>query len=160
MPGQNKTMESNNDQTDADIPEESDVEKTIIQKASDMPNIPLKSGWGSATFDESSTISLHVGNSTNTIVTQPRPNLTLGRLDVNGPKPDIDLSQFDAASKGVSRMHAALRLTNDTLVLVDLGSTNGTYLNEEFLTPNMPHILHDGDTIRLGSLILHIYFKA
>lgn len=140
--------------------EEADVEKTVVQKRSDIPNLPLKSGWGSATFDTTSPITLHVGNSSNAIVTQARPNLTLGRLDVNGPKPDIDLSQFDAASKGVSRMHAALRLMADTLVLVDLGSTNGTYLNEEFLIPNMPQIVHDGDTIRLGSLVLYIYFKS
>lgn len=143
---------------DDDMQQENDVEKTIIQRRADFPTVPIKSGWGSATFDDQSTISLHVGNSTKAIVTHPRPNMTLGRLDVNGPKPDIDFSQYDAANLGVSRMHAALRLMADTLVLVDLGSTNGTYLNEEFLTPNMPQIVHDGDTIRLGSLVLHIYF--
>ena len=34
------------------------------------------------------------------------------------------------------------------LVLEDLGSTNGTYLNENAL--NGPQPLHDGDVIRIG----------
>lgn len=36
------------------------------------------------------------------------------------------------------------------LQLVDLASTNGTYVNQERLTPYMPHVLLEGDTIRFG----------
>jgi pSer/pThr/pTyr-binding forkhead associated (FHA) protein len=34
------------------------------------------------------------------------------------------------------------------VVIEDLGSTNGTYLNDELLTGPQP--LHDGDRIRIG----------
>ena len=44
-------------------------------------------------------------------------------------------------------------------MILDRGSANGTYLNGERLTPNEPHVLRDGDEIRLGKLVAHIYFR-
>ena len=48
----------------------------------------------------------------------------------------------------VSRRHARLAYEGDDLVLEDLGSTNGTYLNEELLQGPAP--LHSGDRVRIG----------
>jgi len=48
-----------------------------------------------------------------------------------------------------SRIHAVVRLKQDTIELVDLGSMNGTRLNGEKL--RSPQELHDGDTIRIGA---------
>ncbi len=47
-----------------------------------------------------------------------------------------------------SSQHARLAPQGDAIVLEDLGSTNGTYLNGEPL--NGPQPLHDGDRIRIG----------
>ena len=47
-----------------------------------------------------------------------------------------------------SSRHARLSPQGDAIVLEDLGSTNGTYLNGEPLTGPQP--LHDGDRIRIG----------
>ena len=47
-----------------------------------------------------------------------------------------------------SNRHARISREGRTLVIEDLGSTNGTYLNEEQL--NGPQPLHDGDRIRIG----------
>ena len=47
-----------------------------------------------------------------------------------------------------SSRHARLVPQGDAVVLEDLGSTNGTYLNGEPLTGPQP--LHDGDRIRIG----------
>jgi pSer/pThr/pTyr-binding forkhead associated (FHA) protein len=47
-----------------------------------------------------------------------------------------------------SSRHAQLVLQGGTVVLEDLGSTNGTYLNEELLAGPTP--LHHGDRIRIG----------
>lgn len=47
-----------------------------------------------------------------------------------------------------SGRHAQITRQGKTVVLEDLGSTNGTYLNEELLTGPSP--LHAGDTIRIG----------
>jgi hypothetical protein len=63
---------------------------------------------------------------------------TLGRGDV-----EIRLEDPFASSH-----HARISRQGRTLVIEDLGSTNGTYLNEEPLTSPRP--LHSGDVIRIG----------
>jgi pSer/pThr/pTyr-binding forkhead associated (FHA) protein len=63
---------------------------------------------------------------------------TLGRGDV-----EIQLDDPFASSR-----HAKITRQGRTLVITDLGSTNGTYLNDETLTGPQP--LHTGDQIRIG----------
>jgi hypothetical protein len=63
---------------------------------------------------------------------------TLGRGDV-----EIRLEDPFASSR-----HARISREGAMLVIEDLGSTNGTYLNEEPLSGPAP--LHDGDRIRIG----------
>jgi hypothetical protein len=63
---------------------------------------------------------------------------TLGRGDV-----EIQLDDPFASSR-----HARITRQGHVLVIEDLGSTNGTYLNEEPLTGPQP--LHAGDRIRIG----------
>jgi sulfite reductase (NADPH) flavoprotein alpha-component len=47
----------------------------------------------------------------------------------------------------VSRRHARVEIAGNELVLTDLGSTNGTFVNDERVTR---HVLALGDTIRIG----------
>jgi FHA domain len=47
-----------------------------------------------------------------------------------------------------STSHARLLRQGPVVVLEDMGSTNGTYLNEELLTGPQP--LHGGDRVRIG----------
>jgi hypothetical protein len=47
-----------------------------------------------------------------------------------------------------SSRHARVLTQGGTIVLEDLGSTNGTYLNEELLAGVAP--LHHGDRVRIG----------
>lgn len=73
------------------------------------------------------------------------------RHDARGVFPDIDLS--DPVDPGASRQHAVLRRQpDDTWVLIDTGSSNGTRLNDdaEPLKPGETVRLHHGDRIRLG----------
>jgi hypothetical protein len=57
---------------------------------------------------------------------------------------DCDLRLVDP---GVSRHHAELRVEEDQVVLVDLGSTNGTFVNGQ---PARRVVLNDGTTVTLG----------
>lgn len=83
--------------------------------------------------------------------------VTLGRVeDVTGENPDIDLSPYEALAHGVSRRHAAIEHHGSHLVLTDLGSTNGTFLNDMHLRPRQPYILKRDDEIRLGYLSLRV----
>ena len=47
-----------------------------------------------------------------------------------------------------SSQHARIERQGGAVVLEDLGSTNGTYLNDELLRGPQP--LHAGDRIRIG----------
>lgn len=50
----------------------------------------------------------------------------------------------------VSRLHAQLSNDHLNLYLEDLGSTNGTYVNGQRLTPGQPHRLRAGDVVLFG----------
>jgi hypothetical protein len=67
-------------------------------------------------------------------------DLVLGR----GDRAEIRLEDPFASSR-----HAHVYAQAGTLVLEDLGSTNGTYLNEELLDTT-PRPLHPGDHVRIG----------
>ena len=51
----------------------------------------------------------------------------LGRADHNGFDVDINLAAYEAAQKGVSRLHASIEVVNMTIMVSDLGSTNGNF---------------------------------
>lgn len=85
---------------------------------------------------------------------------TVGRRDTSGPlQADIDLSRYGAFEHGVSRIHAALYRTEDTLSIMDLNSRNGTFLNGQRLSPRVPYVLRNGDGVAFAKLPVHIYFK-
>ncbi|MCA9899013.1 MAG: FHA domain-containing protein [Ardenticatenaceae bacterium] len=71
--------------------------------------------------------------------------------------PEVDLTDDDGAEKGVSRHHAKIQAVQGGLVLVDLGSTNGTLLNNYRLPPQEPFPLKSGDEIRFGDLLIHLF---
>jgi hypothetical protein len=128
-------------------------------KRSDAPPQLKPETWGTARISDKSQIVIHVRDVAEPVIMSSSPRMVMGRLDlVNGNKPDLDLTPFGAQEKGVSRVHAALQRSDETLSLIDLGSVNGTHLNGQLLAPNQPRILRDGDEIRLGKLILNIYF--
>ncbi|HWT24475.1 MAG TPA: FHA domain-containing protein [Solirubrobacteraceae bacterium] len=70
-------------------------------------------------------------------------DLTEGALLGRGDQADIVLEDSFASAR-----HARLVPHGDVMVLEDLGSTNGTYLNGEPLRGPQP--LHVGDRIRIG----------
>jgi hypothetical protein len=123
-------------------------------------NLGTRATWGTARFGQDAFIVIHIRDAAEPIVTKPSLKLILGRNDMSNPnKPDLDLTPYGALEKGVSRQHAAICRNEDTLTLVDMSSANGTHLNGQRLVPDQPRILRDGDEIRLGKLIAHIYFK-
>jgi pSer/pThr/pTyr-binding forkhead associated (FHA) protein len=104
---------------------------------------------------------LLVRDSVEPIVLNPGERTTIGRMDLRRPeRPDIDLTAYGGMEKGVSRIHAAVEPKGNLLTLIDLGSSNGTYLNGHRLPPNEPYTLREGDEIHLGKMVIHIYFKS
>ena len=71
------------------------------------------------------------------------------RYDISGGatlgRGDVEIVLEDPFASG---QHARIDPQGGVMVLEDLGSTNGTYLNEELLRGPQP--LHPGDRIRIG----------
>jgi pSer/pThr/pTyr-binding forkhead associated (FHA) protein len=68
--------------------------------------------------------------------------ITIGRL------PECDIPVPD---KNVSRRHAEIRRQDDAIVVVDLGSMNGTRVNGAGVKER---VLEDGDEITVGTTTL------
>ena len=85
-----------------------------------------------------------------------KDNNLVGRADPHSNIfPEIDLSRFDVETK-VSRRHARIWLEGETFLVEDLGSVNGTVINDSVrLAPRQPRVLDSGDKLRLGETTLH-----
>jgi serine/threonine-protein kinase len=69
--------------------------------------------------------------------------------------PEVDLSPFDPQTK-ISRRHARIFRRGDVYLVEDLGSINGTIVNDSVrLAPHQPRALESGDKLRLGETTLH-----
>jgi pSer/pThr/pTyr-binding forkhead associated (FHA) protein len=91
---------------------------------------------------------LHV--QTNTVMELPSQ---LSVIHIGKPNdmipPDIDVSGFPN-SEIVSRVHADIRTEGDAFYIEDVGSSNGTYINNLPLPKGNRHRLRAGDRISLG----------
>ncbi|HKV59716.1 MAG TPA: FAD-dependent oxidoreductase [Ktedonobacteraceae bacterium] len=57
--------------------------------------------------------------------------------------------------QSISRQHAAITCANGTYLLRDLGSRNGTFINETRLAPDRDYPLKPRDHIRIGNLLTY-----
>ncbi len=73
--------------------------------------------------------------------------VTIGRASSN----DVALED---PGRVVSSRHAEIRRKGDACVLVDIGSTNGTSVNEQPLVPRREYPLQEGDRILIGGFTL------
>ena len=71
-----------------------------------------------------------------------RDQLVIGRLSG---------SEIEVHDTGASRRHAEIRRQGGDFVIVDLGSTNGTLVND---SPVAEHTLENGDRITIGRTVL------
>jgi hypothetical protein len=87
------------------------------------------------------------------------PRLVVERAPGHTPGMEYDIAEGAVMGRGdqaeirledpfASSRHARLVRQGGIVVLEDLGSTNGTYLNEELVSGPQP--LHPGDRVRIG----------
>jgi len=110
---------------------------------------PMSSSSSSQTqLQTQSAQLLHV--QTNTTVELPS---TLAVIHIGKPNdripPDVDVSGYPH-SEIVSRIHADIRVEGDIYYIEDVGSSNGTYINNAPLPSGNRHRLRPGDRIALG----------
>jgi len=105
-------------------------------------------------------ISLHLMESGKILPLMNRNEFTLGRLSEGQPiMPDIDLTPYQAYACGVSRLHAVVKREGNRVLVMDLGSSNGTYVNGRRITPHVEQVLNHGDIVALGKLKLQILLR-
>lgn len=88
--------------------------------------------------------------------------VNIGRADVaQNWHPELDVIPYGggAPDLGVSRHQARLERQDSGFVVVDMGSTNGTYLNGHAAPYNQPVHLNDGDTLSFGALNTQVSIK-
>jgi len=104
-----------------------------------------------------SRVSLHLIESGQILPLTERNVFSLGRVAEGQPIiPDIDLTPFKAYENGVSRLHALVKLEKKEVVLLDMNSSNGTFVNGNRLVPRIEQPLKHGDLIQLGKLKIQI----
>lgn len=105
-------------------------------------------------------LSLHLMDSGKILPLASRNEFTLGRLSEGQPiMPDIDLTPYQAYASGVSRLHAVVKREVNRVLVMDLGSSNGTYLNGRRLNPHTEEPLNHGDIVALGKLKIQILLR-
>src|SRR6266567_7820252 len=81
----------------------------------------------------------------------PTGRTTLGPAVVTiGRMPGNQLLMTDPQS---SSHHAEIRPDGQGYSIIDLGSTNGTFINEERLASHTPRLLVAGDRVRIGNTV-------
>ncbi len=120
----------------------------------------VESAGGSA-FSDDMVLRIEIEGGATPMLVYPKQEIILGRRDPNtGTLPDVDMTAYSGYRMGVSRTHASIRLQDKLLNLSDRGSSNGTFLNGTRLVAHRPYPIKDGDEIRLGQMVLKIYFQS
>lgn len=115
------------------------------------PTVEPKPGLGGAV----ARVELHLPDG-EVVTLRGTGEWTLGRR-MGKSTVDVDLTPHGGYEHGVSRVHAAVRVAPDGVFLIDLQSSNGTFLNGLRLRPHTPHPLRHQDKILLGTLPLQVF---
>lgn len=102
-------------------------------------------------------LTLHVLATGHVLRLRVHDELLIGRKDeARGILPDVDLGAEGGYDAGVSRRHAIISWQGGSYYLEDLGSANGTFVNDQQLTPQGRAPIRNGDAIRCGMLDLRV----
>ncbi|MCL4876535.1 MAG: FHA domain-containing protein [Anaerolineae bacterium] len=125
----------------------------------DSQTVTLQTTLPALTTETEHEILLFVMEDSQPITLKNQTEIILGRKILGEEPPTVDLTAYGQNQLGVSRRHAAIEYQNDGYVLRDLGSSNGTTLNDTPLIPHRTYHLQSGDRMRLGQLAITVYFK-
>ena len=136
------------------------TESTFAEPSAEIQNPPLLlKGGKTSTFPEDCWIAARILDRDETLPLTFGDEFTVGRLsDDEQVMPDFDLTPYQALELGVSRLHAAIRRGLTGVLIKDLSSRNGTFLNGRRLQANIDETLNDGDVVSLSKLKIQVMF--
>ena len=98
------------------------------------------------------------GTTTPIAITEDK-EFILGRETSGGAERMVDLTNLDGFAMGVSRRHAMIRAAESGYTLIDLNSSNGTWLNGQILVPTFSYEMPSGSNVQLGHLKLVVIYQ-
>lgn len=111
------------------------------------------------TFEENMCLIFEVIGSARILTIDIDQDVVIGRSDsTDNFSAGLDLTDYGAYQLGLSRKHARLRRSGQQLELEDLGSRNGTYINEQRLNAHVPYVVRNGDMVRFGNMRVNLRF--
>jgi hypothetical protein len=118
---------------------------------------PLRSV--SSSGQEFVAICFKIGDNSREIVVPLNQTIHIGRQDPGLDLfPEIDVTNDGPAANSVSRRHAKIARQDDVVIIVDEGSSNGTFVNQKKLKSFEYSLLRSGDVVLLGKLRLEVEF--
>jgi hypothetical protein len=138
--------------------------------------LPRKDGSGGSSGSPSTGVGSASGTPTTRVVIKPRLEVVrgeklgavfavlegrniVGRM-VNCPV-DIDLTGQEPTERvWTSRQHACLIFDGKSVVLEDMNSLNGTFVNRQRLFPGQQRVLQPNDVIQIGTVQLRMLVSA
>lgn len=104
-------------------------------------------------------IAVYIEGESNPAYIDSTGSFVLGRKAGTTEGMLVDLAPFRGYSLGLSRRHVIIRRTDDGYEVMDLGSVNGTWLNEERLAPHKSYPLPSGSHLRLGRMNVVVLYR-
>lgn len=149
-------MRSDDDNLLSSLSDEHDLSTRAVEDRADAPLArPRETGPLDIGLAAPWVLDLHVDGVTTSFRLEVDQRLLIGRADGN-INPDMNLTPFHGLEKGVSRRHAVIVATGDRLEIIDLKSTNGTFINGQRLQPFKPYRLRHGDELNTGEVRLDL----
>lgn len=105
-------------------------------------------------------IAIYFAETTKPFVVQTDKEFIVGRKVIETSETVLDLSDFDGFKMGLSRRHAMIRQTESGYEIIDLSSTNGTWLNDKRLEPYTPYPLPSGSRLHLSRIRLFVFYQT
>jgi pSer/pThr/pTyr-binding forkhead associated (FHA) protein len=126
-----------------------DLRRTTMQTTAATPYAP----------PQSDATGIHSASTQGQVAQDLDPRLVVERAPGHVPGMEYEVGEGAVMGRGdqaeirledpfASSRHARLSRQGAAIVIEDMGSTNGTYLNEELLSGPQP--LHAGDRVRIG----------
>ena len=144
-----------------DLVSATEAATTASEALMDAAQLTAVESAGGSIFSDDMVLRIEIEGGATPMLVYPKQEIILGRRDPNtGTLPDVDMTAYSGYRMGVSRTHASIHLQDKQLNLSDRGSSNGTFLNGTRLVAHRPYPIKDGDEIRLGQMVLKVYFQS
>jgi pSer/pThr/pTyr-binding forkhead associated (FHA) protein len=132
----------------------------IFDPRPEDPAAPVLVGKGSGPLLPPGAIRFVIPSSGREVRVPMQDQIRIGRADAQRDiHPELDLTGDSRHEAVISRLHAMVLNTAQGVAIMDLSSVNGTQVNGYRLPPHLPYALKNGDELKFGDLIVHVFFE-